>query len=263
MTRMVHEKSPYRTLLFAGRTTKEILRDPLSFVFCLGLPVVMLVAMYAIFSPSAPWFGLETLTPGIAVFSNSFVMLYMTLLVSRDRSTAFLCRLYTSPMRTADFVMGYAFPGAVIGVGQLVICYLSAVLAGLVSGSVDWISPAGISFAVLAAIPTMLTYVFVGILFGCLFSDKAAPGLSSIIISGGGFLAGAWMPVETLPTAFQTVCRCLPFYPAVLMGRTAVTGVSPAADNLWIPLATTVAYAVGLAAITVAVFALKTRHEAE
>ena len=72
-------KAPSRTLLFAGRTAKEILRDPLSFVFCLGLPVLMLAAMYLIFGKSAPdQFALGRLTPGIAVFSNAFAMLYMT-----------------------------------------------------------------------------------------------------------------------------------------------------------------------------------------
>ena len=256
------DKPASRTLLFAGRVTKEILRDPLSFVFCLGLPIVMLVAMYAIFSPSAPQFGLAILTPGIAVFSNAFIMLYMTLLVSRDRSTAFLCRLYTSPMRTKDFVLGYALPGVAIGLGQLIICWLTAVVTGAVSGSADWISPVGILWAILTAVPMMVAYVFVGILFGCLFSDKAAPGLCSVIISGGGFLSGAWAPIETLSGGFQTLCRCLPFYPAVLMGRTALSGVAATAENLWIPLATTVVYAGVLAVLTVVVFATKTRHEA-
>ncbi len=263
MTKRMHEKSPSRVLLFAGRTTKEILRDPLSFVFCLALPVVMLVAMYAIFSPSAPWFGLATLTPGIAVFSNAFIMLYMTLLCSRDRSTAFLSRLYTSPMKNGDFVLGYALPGAVIGLCQLVICYLTATVTGLVSGSTDWIDPVGILLSILTALPMMLAYVFIGILFGCLFSDKAAPGLCSVIISAGGFLSGAWMPIDTLSEGFRTVCRCLPFYPSVLMGRTAVAGLAPTADNLWIPLATTVGYALVLAAATVIVFAKRTRREAE
>lgn len=30
---------------FASRNAKEILRDPLSYIFCLGFPVVMLVIM--------------------------------------------------------------------------------------------------------------------------------------------------------------------------------------------------------------------------
>ncbi len=263
MSRSTIEKVPSRTLLFAGRTAKEILRDPLSFVFCLGLPVVMLVAMYAIFSATAPWFGLATLTPGIAVFSNAFIMLYMALLVSRDRSTAFLCRLYTSPMRTADFVVGYALPGVIIGFCQLVICYLTAVLTGLLTGSTDWLTPIGIPLAIAVAVPMMVTYVFIGILFGCLFSERGAPGLCSVIISGGGFLSGAWMPLETLSEGFQTVCRCLPFYPAVIMGRTALAEASPTVTDFWIPLLTTLAYALAVALATAVVFARKTRREAE
>ncbi len=263
MRRQSTEKPASCTGLFAVRVTKEILRDPLSFVFCLGVPVVMLVAMYAIFSPAAPQFELFVLTPGIAVFSNAFIMLYMALLVSRDRSAAFLCRLYTSPMRNADFVWGYALPGMAIGVSQLVICWLTAMVTGAVSGATDWISPAGILLAILVALPAMMFYVFVGILFGCLFSEKGAPGLSSVVISAGGFLSGAWAPVETLSEGFQTVCRCLPFYPAVLMGRAVLAGAAPTADNLWVPLATTVGYAVLFSALTTVVFATRTRHEAE
>ncbi len=258
------EKTMSRTVLFAGRTLKEILRDPLSFVFCLGLPVVLLVAMYALFSATAPeQFSLGVLTPGIAVFSNAFTMLYMTLLVSRDRSTAFLCRLYTSPMRTADFVAGYALPGVLIGFCQLVICYLTAALTGLVAGSTAWISFWGILLACLSAVPMMVAYVLFGILFGCLFSDKGAPGLCSVVISVGGFLSGAWMPVESLSEGFQTFCRCLPFYPAVLMGRTALAGEAPTGANLWLPLASTIAYAGVLAVLSTVVFAQKTRREAE
>ncbi len=258
------DRAASRTLLFAGRTAREILRDPLSFVFCLGLPVLMLVVMNLVFAPSAPdMFALEILTPGIAVFSNAFIMLYMTLLVSRDRATAFLCRLYTSPMRTVDFVAGYALPGMVIALAQLVICYLSAILLGLCTGETAWLSFGGLALAVLTALPVAVAYVAVGILFGCLFSDKAAPGLSSIIISGGGFLSGAWMPLETLSAGFQAVCRCLPFYPAVLIGRTTLNRLTPTADNFTIPLLTTLAYAIALSFSTALVFHLKTRREEE
>ncbi len=253
-----------RTLLFAGRTAREILRDPLSFVFCLALPVLMLVGMHLLFSDGAPLvFGLETLTPGIAVFSNAFVMLYMTLLVSRDRSTAFLCRLYTSPMRTVDFVAGYAMPGLVIGVAQLVACYLTASLLGLATGATEWISLPGMLLAIAAALPMLVAYVAVGILFGCLFSDKAAPGLSSVIISAGGFLSGAWMPLETLAAGFRAFCRALPFYPSVRAGRVLLGGTVTDGTDLALSLAVPAAYAVVLGAATLLVFRFKTRREGE
>lgn len=252
-----------RALLFAGRTVKEILRDPLSIILCLGVPLIMLVAMYALFASSAPWFSLDILAPGIAVFANAFVMLYMALLISRDRATAFLTRLYTSPMRTVDFVVGYALPGVWLGAAQLVICYLTAVVTGLVSGHTAWISVTGLLSAVVIALPVTVFYVCAGILCGCLFSDKAAPGLCSIVVSAGGFLSGAWMPVETLSEGFQTVCRALPFYPAVLAGRTVLVGAEITADSLWVPLITEFAYGLVTVVAAVLVFRFKTRREAE
>ena len=256
---------PYsRTLLFAGRTAREILRDPLSFVFCLALPVVMLVGMHLLFADGAPVvFSLEVLTPGIAVFSNAFIMLFMTMLASRDRSTAFLCRLYTSPMRTVDFVGGYALPGLVIGVAQLVACYLAAILLGLITGATTWINLSGILLAMASALPMLVAYVAVGILFGCLFSDKAAPGLSSVIISGGGFVSGAWMPLETLAPGFRAFCRALPFYPSVRAGRALLNHAVTDSADLALSIAVPTAYAVLLSVAVLLVFRFKTRREGE
>ena len=37
-----------RSIVFAKRTGKEILRDPLTFVFSLGFPILMLIIMTVI-----------------------------------------------------------------------------------------------------------------------------------------------------------------------------------------------------------------------
>ncbi|MCQ2430868.1 MAG: ABC transporter permease [Clostridia bacterium] len=260
-------KRSNRMLLFAGRVLKEILRDPLSFIFCLGVPLVLLLAMYFLFSPTAPWFELEFLTPGIAVFSGTFTMLYMTLLVSRDRSTWFLMRLYTSPMKDADFVLGYALSGVLVGMCQVLICWLTAVVVGLCAGNTGWISWR-ILPAALCILPMIAGFVAVGILFGSLFSDKAAPGLSSIVISGAGFLSGAWMPIETLSEGFQSFCAALPFYPAVQCGRCLLVGKNILGEPMGMDVfrrhfVVTVIYAVVLTVCAVLAFKLKARREAD
>ena len=63
-----------KTLIFAKRTLKEIVRDPLTSVFGLGFPVVILLLLTAI-QKNVPvaLFELEKLTPGIAVFGLSFM----------------------------------------------------------------------------------------------------------------------------------------------------------------------------------------------
>lgn len=244
-----------RTAAFASRNAKEILRDPLSYVFCLGFPVVMLLVFRLLNNVTQnvnPVFALPYLTSGITVFSFSFTMLYMALLVSKDRSTSFLTRLYASPMTQTEYVLGYLIPGAVIAAGQAVVCLLAAWLLGLLCGG-------GISLwrgflQIAALIPVLLMNVCLGIAFGSLLSEKAAPGIASILISGSGFLSGAWMPVDQMGR-FETICRCLPFYPAVSLGRAVLAGTPEGFHGVGLNLATTCIYA--LAALLFAICAFR------
>ena len=232
-----------KILVFADRNQKEILRDPISFIFCLGFPVAMLAIFRVIsYHTGGHWMKMEQLIPGVAVFGLSFVMLFMTLLVAKDRANSFLTRLYHAPLKTVDFVLGYALPGAVLGLIQTLITYVVGALIALVpNGEVtakgiavaskmltgtgyteraELLPWGGIFAATLAAIPAILFFVACGILLGTVLGERSAPGVSSAIISAAGLLGGCWMSLD-LMGSFETFCRFLPFYPAVRMSRAA------------------------------------------
>ena len=101
-----------RMLVFARRNAREILRDPLTAIFSLGFPVVILALLTAI-QANVPvdLFRLETLTPGVTIFGLAFMTLFSATLIARDRETALLQRLYTTPLTAADFIFGYLLPG--------------------------------------------------------------------------------------------------------------------------------------------------------
>lgn len=264
-----------KALLLAKRNCKEILREPLSFVFCLGFPTLLLIAFRLInYHVGSNWMSLADLVPGVSVFSLSFVMLYMTLLVSRDHATAFLTRLYTAPLRGCDFIVGYALPGMLLGVLQSLITYTIGLLVCLIpNGSLtahgivtvakqvnySTLPPVetqisttlpflGIITATLAALPIILLFVALGILFGTLLNDRAAPGVSSALITGAGLLGGAWMPLSEMGS-FESFCRILPFYPATFTARHAFLLQAKNASELVLPLLTVLLWA---AAITLA-----------
>lgn len=247
-----------RAVVFAKRNLKEILRDPLSYVFCMGFPVVMLIGFYVAFSSTAPWFAMDILAPGIAIFSFAFVMLYIALLISKDRATSFLSRLYTSPMAKTDFVFGYTLPALLIAFGQVVVCFTTAYLIGLVSGTP--LSSIGVVFSIVTTLPAMLLFIGFGILFGSLFSDKAAPGISSIVITLSGFLSGAWIPVDP-QSALGLVWCVFPFYPAVSVGRVALSLEQATFMNFWSYLLIVCAYAVAVFTLSVVVFKKKTSND--
>lgn len=217
-----------RALIFARRNLKEIMRDPFSYVFMIDMPVVLLAVMHTVFydNVTAFWFSLDMITPGMMVFAYAFTMLYMTILVSRDRTTAFLTRLFTSPMTKVDFILGYAIPGFIMALVQGVCCAAASWLLGLAAGKE--VNLLRLLLAVVSHLPIITMFVALGILFGTVFSDKSAPAVASPVISLAGMLSGAWMPVEMYETGakgFYAVCRLLPFYPGTVLGR-VVAGLS-------------------------------------
>ena len=159
---------------FFKRNLKELLRDPLIYVFCLGFPIVMLLLFYIInmfTNGNTPTFEMRPLLPGIIVFSYSFVMLTLALSVSKDRQTFFLKRLYSSPMKAYHFILGYSLVGLVIGIFQTAICILSGYIISLISGT-EFISFARILLLTVSQLPILITNIFLGVLFGSIFSYR-------------------------------------------------------------------------------------------
>ena len=59
-----------RILVLTKRNIKETLRDPLSLIFSIGLPLAMEILFYLIFHELTPQFEMKYLAPGIVVFSQ-------------------------------------------------------------------------------------------------------------------------------------------------------------------------------------------------
>ncbi|MBR1925321.1 MAG: ABC transporter permease [Clostridia bacterium] len=209
-----------KVINFYKRNLKEILRDPIIYIFCLGFPVAMFLLFYIInkFSNgNTPTFEVLSLLPGIIVFSYSFVMLTLAIVVSKDKQTFFLKRLYSSPMKSYHFILGYFFVGLIVGLLQTLVCIITGFIISLIS-NVSFISISSVLLLIIAQLPVLITNIFLGILFGTIFNDKSAPGICSVFISLSGILGGCWMPIETMG-AFELFCRFLPFYPSVYIGR--------------------------------------------
>lgn len=216
-----------RSLIFAKRNVKEIARDPISYIFLLAFPLIMLFAMNAINSglpehAQVNTFKIENLSVGICVFAFSFDMLFAALQISSDRNTAFLTRLYSSPMTTADFLLGYTLPLVVTAILQCITVFTISALPFISSGYKFTLT--GIALTVPVLIPSALFFISIGMLFGSLFNNKAAPPLSSVIISLSGMIGGIWMDVEHLGDTISGICKALPFYRCVESGRATLTG---------------------------------------
>lgn len=208
-----------KLLSFSSRTGKEILRDPLNLCFGLGFPAVLLLLLSAIQANiPVPLFEIQRLTPGIVVFGLSFLTLFAGVLVARDRETALLQRLYTTPLRGSDFILGYLLPMLPIALGQSAVCYLLAVLLGLPV-------TAGILLALVCVLPCALFFIALGVLLGSVLSAKQAGGICGALVTNlTAWLSGAWFDLDLVGGAFRKIAYLLPFVHGVELERIALSG---------------------------------------
>ena len=208
-----------RMMTFAKRCTKEILRDPINLAFGLGFPLVLLVLLSTI-QANIPvsLFEINTLTPGITVFGLSFITLFSATLIAKDRESAFLQRLYTTPLKGIDFIIGYMLPILPIALGQMVVCYLFAILLGL-TVSVN------IIYAIIGIIPMAIFNIALGLLCGSMLGVKQVGGICGALLTNlSAWFSGVWFDLNLVGGSFQKIANLLPFVHAAEMEKALFNG---------------------------------------
>ena len=221
-----------RMIAFAQRCAKEILRDPINLCFGLGFPLVLLLLLSAI-QANIPvsMFEINTLTPGISVFGLSFMTLFSATLVAKDRESAFLQRLYTTPLSGIDFILGYMLPLLPIALGQTVLCYLFAIPLGL---SVS----ANIIFAVIGMVPMAIFYIALGLLCGSILGVKQVGGICGALLTNlSAWMSGVWFDLKLVGGVFEKIANALPFIHAVEMEKALFGGNFELAARHLLPVA--------------------------
>ena len=192
-----------RTLNFAKRNLKELLRDPLGLVFSIILPLFLLFIFQQFKIPNEAY-KLEYFTPGIIIFSFSFITLFTATLIARDRGSSLLIRLGVSPMKAYEYILGYMLSLIPMILIQNILLFGLALILGL-SFSIN------IIITILASIIVSVLFISIGILFGSLFTEKAASGISSIVVQFVCFTSGMYFSIDMVGKGFATFCHLLPF----------------------------------------------------
>ena len=204
---------------FAKRCAKEILRDPINLGFGLGFPLVLLLLLSAI-QANIPvsLFEINTLTPGITVFGLSFMTLFSATLIAKDRESALLQRLYTTPLSGFDFIIGYMLPILPIALGQTVICYLFAIPLGLTVS-------ANIVYAIIGILPMAVFNIALGLLCGSILGVKQVGGICGALLTNlSAWFSGVWFDLHLVGGSFKKIAGALPFVHAAEMEKALFNG---------------------------------------
>ena len=208
-----------KMLTFSKRCTKEILRDPINLGFGLGFPLVLLFLLSSLQANiPVPLFEIDTLTPGITVFGLSFMTLFSATLIAKDRESAFLQRLYTTPLTGLDFILGYMLPLLPVAIGQTAILYLFAIPLGLTVGI-------NILYAILGIIPMAVFNIALGLLCGSLLNAKQVSGICGAALTNlSASFSAVWFDLKLAGGLFERIANVLPFVHAAELEKALFIG---------------------------------------
>ena len=144
--------------------------------------------------------------------------LFSATMISKDRASALLQRLYTAPMTPVDFILGYILPIIPISVMQSIICYIAAIILGLDI-------TLNILLAILFIIPISVLYIAMGLLFGSILNDKQVGGVCGALLTNlSAWLSGVWFDLDLVGGVLKKIAYALPFVHAVELERCVLSG---------------------------------------
>ena len=237
-----------RIITLTKRNIQEIVRDPLSLIFIIGLPLVMEVMFYLLFHTQTSQFEMKYLAPGIVVFSQTFLSLFIATLISLDKSTSFLTRLFVSKTKPHEFIISYLFSLIPLVLIQSILFFLIGIAFDTSLFRIE------IIFSILLSLFTSLLFLGLGILFGSLCNERSVGGIASIIISAQSILSGMWFPVEGLNDGFIKVMNYLPFKNATVLIQNTLNGFNDLYNDFVYPLVIVLLYSVVVFVLSIFVF---------
>lgn len=192
-----------RSSQLVKRNLREIWRDPLSLGIGIVLPVVLLLVLQSIGGDDVPFMTPTLLTPGVTLFGFVMLMFASAMILAKDRETALLSRLFTTPLRSSDFVAAYSVPYVLVAVVLAVVLFVIGGLLGLeIDGSVGLV--------VLILLMMAVFYIALGMILGSLFTVAQVSGGYAVVLLLTIF-GGAWFDLEEIGGVFLTVGDVLPF----------------------------------------------------
>jgi ABC-2 type transport system permease protein len=238
-----------KTWVYSKRNLKELLSDPLSLVFTIGLPAFLIVFMVSLnknFSFNDA-FKVENFVPASIIFSFAFLTMFTGILLAKDRGSSFLARMFVSPLKAHHYIIGYIFPVLMIAFIQTIFLYIIGFIIGL-----------PFTIHVIASIPFLLIiallFISFGLLFGSLLRDQQVGGVGSIFIQIVAFLSGMWFSLDLIGGAFKAIGKALPFVHAVDLIKSVLAANY---ENLGEPLLIVIIYIIVITVLAIFVFKKK------
>lgn len=236
-----------------GRNLRLFFRDRLNVFFSL-LSGLILFLLYTLFLAQLQVDGLSQTLPGatdgqIEAFIDSWMLSGIVLLTTvtsgvgalsclvEDRASGRFADFLVAPIRRTHLVLGYLLSAIVVSmIMSSVILVITVVYLGLVRGV--WLSAGAIATSV--AVMVLCCAAFTALAaFAASFlrSAGAYSAFATVLGTVLGFVAGAYIPVGSLPDGVASAINALPFAQGAMLLRRPFTADTLAAVTAGAPQA--------------------------
>jgi ABC-2 type transport system permease protein len=180
--------------------------------------------------------------PGIAVYGLMILISTAAGIIAGDREKGFLARMFTTPVKPSDFILGYSLPFIPV----LIISTLIYLGVGMALG-LTVVGNLGHAFLIFFLVG--LCGIGIGMIVGSLVKSESQAGVSWLFIVPAAMISGAWFTVDRMPSVLRSVAEVLPFIHAIDASRAVLNGSSFSAivlDIYWLIGWAVVLFATGI-----------------
>jgi ABC-2 type transport system permease protein len=157
--------------------------------------------------------------PGIAVYGLMILISTAAGIIAGDREKGFLARMFTTPVKPSDFILGYSLPFIPV----LIISTLIYLGVGMALG-LTVVGNLGHAFLIFFLVG--LCGIGIGMIVGSLVKSESQAGVSWLFIVPAAMISGAWFTVDRMPSVLRSVAEVLPFIHAIDASRAVLNGSS-------------------------------------
>lgn len=230
-----------RFMELAKRNFKEMFLDYLSLGLAIAFPPLLMLVFTPI-SRVEDSFTPTNLLPGITLFGFVMLQFSSSMILSRDRESALLARLFTAPLKASDFISAYSLPYLPIALIQMVLVFAMAAALGLeVVGN--------LGLVILILFIMSIGYIGLGMVAGSLLSYKQVPAFYAAVLLLTIF-SGAWFDLAVFGSVFKGIMDIFPFAHALSASKAVLTRGAGfgdiAGDLVWVMIYTVVFFAAGV-----------------
>ena len=219
------------TGILLGRSMRHILRSPDTIITVAVVPIVlMLLFVYVLGGAIQTGTGdyVNYLLPGILLIAIASGIAYTAIRLFTDVQKGLFQRFHSMPIARSSLLWGHVLTSLISNGISVVLIILVALLMGFRSsaGILEWLAVAGI----LTLFTLALTWIAV------------IPGLTAKSVDGASafsyplvflpFISSAFVPPETMPTAFRLFAENQPVT-SIVNTILGLLSADPAVGDLW------------------------------